>query len=386
MQNLISYYPTYSLLDYLLSYAKSDRLNIYIDLKNVMKPLYMEHTVNNLVISTKRSNKVDTSIFTSLLNYLAFHKEYSLKREIDIKFYIFCEMGNSYYHQNINKNYKANRKIDDLFGLDREGKELFTKIIQNNLRLIERVFNRIPNIKVFCLEHFEADFVPYYIIRNSLASIKNTCHIIYSTDHDMYQTLCIGENIFQYARGNNVSSKRKIITKNEIMKNYLKSEEVNIPDEYFILSMAVLGDKIDNVPKVKGIGPKTILKIIEQLVKCVGGIDNLYSNVKNNKPIFKENIEDEVDDKAILSIINEERKNGLISNNLKQVSFEIISSVLDSPPTTEILEKRKKIHEVLNNNKIVDSNVMCEVLEKLNIEFDSSQLYLLYANKKTPYG
>ena len=382
--NVISYYPSYSLLDQILSYSNLDKLNIYIDLKNVMKPLYMEHVVINLVEATKRSHKIDSSIFTSLLNYIAFHKNYSLKRQIDIKFYIFYEIGESFYHLNINKDYKSNRKIDRLPGLDKVGKKLFTKINQNNLKLIERAFNRIPNIKILCLEHFEADFMPYYLIRNSLVE-EDACNLIYSTDHDLFQTLTLKNNIFQYARGNTPSSKRKIIKRNQIMKNYLKFDN-NIPDEYFILSMAVLGDKGDNVPKIKGVGPKTIPKIINQLVKCVGGIDNLYSNVMSDKPIFRENIENEIDNKVILSIIKEERKNSIISNNLKLISFEIISSVIDNSPTTEILDKRKKIHEVLNNNKTIKSNVMCEALEKLNIDFDNTQLYLLYANKKMPYG
>jgi len=381
--NVISYYPTYSLLDSILSYSKSDTLNIYIDLKNVAKSLFIEDVVKNLIESTKRSRRIDSSIFTSLLNYIAFHKEYSLKREVDIKFYIFYEIGESFYHLNINKDYKSNRKIDRLPGLDKVGKKLFTKISQNNLKLIERVFNRIPNVKVLCLEHFEADFIPYYLIKNSL--VEDACDIIYSTDHDMFQTLILKENIFQYARGNDPSSKRKIVMKNQVMKTFLKMD-VDFPDEYLPLSMSVMGDKGDNVPKVKGIGPKTLPKIIDQLVKYVGGIDNLYSNVISGNTIFRDNIENEIDDRAIISIINEERKNSLISNNLKLVSFEIISSVFDNPPTTEILDKRKKVHEVLNSNKIIKSNVMCEALEKLNIEFNTTQLYLLYANKKMPFG
>lgn len=380
--NVISYYPTYSLLDSILSYSKSEVVNIYVDLKNIAKSLFLEDVAINLVESTKISNRIDASLFSSLLEFLGFHKEYSLKREVDIKFYIFYEMGESFYHLNINKNYKSSRKIDRLPGLDKVGKQLFTKINQNNLKLIERAFNKIPNIKVICLEHFEADFIPYYLIKNSL--VRDGCHIIYSTDHDMYQTMRLGENIFQYARGNDVQSKRKIIMKNQIMKNYLKFDN-EISDEYFILSMAVLGDKNDDVPKVKRIGPKTIPKIIDQLVKCVGGMDNLYSNIINNKPIFGANIENEIDDKVILSIIEEERKNKLISNNLKLISFEIISRVVDDPPTTEIMERRNKIHNILNDKKIINSNMMYEALEKLNIDFDASKLYSLYANKKTPY-
>ena len=51
----------------------------------------MEHAIVNLVESTKMSGRYDTSIFTSLMSFIAFHKLYGAKRGVSVNFYIFFE-------------------------------------------------------------------------------------------------------------------------------------------------------------------------------------------------------------------------------------------------------------------------------------------------------
>jgi len=372
--NLIAYYPNYSFLDSILSYSDYKTLNLYIDIRNILQPLYYETSVKSLVDTTKRARCIDSSIFASFLSFLSFHKRYAIKRNLDINFYAFFEIGQSYYHKNIDKNYKIRRKLDDLFGLDKVDKDLFVSIVQNNLRLIEKAFNKVPNIKVFKLENFEADFIPYYLIKNSLVPVQDTCHIIYSNDHDMYQVLGLNKNIYQFIKS---KDNRQIIKQNDVLSKYLKFKN-NIPDEYFPLIMAVLGDKGDDVPKIKNIGPKTIPKIINKLVEMVGGMENLYQNVRDKKSIF--NI-DHINDKNLSVIIDEEKNNSLISNNLRLISFEIISEVFKNPPNTEIIQKRDYVSNVLNSNIIAESNTMYQALRKGNVEILEEDIDILFSNK-----
>lgn len=369
--NLIAYYPNYSFLDGILSYSNYQNLNLYIDIRNILQPLYFETSVKSLVYTTKMAKYIDSSIFASFLNFLSFHKKYAIKRGISINFYAFFEIGKSYYHKNIDSNYKISRKIDDLFGLDKVDKDLFVSIVQNNLRLIEKAMNKVPNVKIFKLENFEADFIPYYLIKNSLVPMQDTCHIIYSNDHDMYQI--IDTDVYQFIKS---KQDRKVIKKGDIMSTYLKYK-VDIPDEYFPLIMAVLGDKNDDVPKVKSIGPKTIPKIIDGLIECVGGMDNLYQNVLNKKPIFIKNS----DDKIISKIIEEEKTTSIISKNLRLISFKIISEVFKDPPNTEIIAKRNYVTGVLNNDNFTESNTMYKALRKGNVEILEEDINILFSDK-----
>src|SRR5690606_34805869 len=136
---------------------------------------------------------------------------------------------------------------------------------------------------------------------------------------------------------------KRLIKKNQALKAYLKYSE-NFPDEYLPLVMAIIGDPGDDVEGIKGIGGKTSEKIIKELVELVGGIDNLYNNVVKGKNIF---LSESSQNKYINLIIEKEKSEKIISNNLKLVSFEVLSRFLDDPITTEMLDKRKYIHKVL---------------------------------------
>jgi len=372
--NVISYYPTYSILDNILSYSNNYKiLNLFIDLRNILNCLYLEEFVVNIVESTKYSKFIDTSIFESLISFLSFHKKYAIKRSLDINFIFFAEMGHSYYHTNIDKNYKSNRKIGDLFNLNQIDKDVFFSTIQNNLKLSEKVINKIPSCKLFLLQNFEADFIPYYLISNSLITLQDSCNIIYSNDHDLFQTISLGSDIYQFCKS---GQKIKIVKKGEIMSTYLKFK-VDIPDKYFPLVMAVLGDKTDDVPKIKSIGPKTIPKIISGLIECVGSMEDLYHNVLNKKKIFIKNS----NDKTISKIIEEENKTSIISNNLRLVWFKIISEVFKDPPNTEIIAKRNYVTNILNNDNFTESNTMYKALRKGNVEVLEEDVDILFSNR-----
>jgi len=151
MPSIISYYPTYSILDEVLTCGKYDTLNLYLDIKNNLQSLYMQHAILEIVENTLTSKFTDSSIFESIMQFLSFHKIYAANRNVKINFFIFLETGRSSYHLNISKKYKISRRIDDLYGLDREKRDLFFEVLQKNFMLLESACNKMPNIKVIRL-------------------------------------------------------------------------------------------------------------------------------------------------------------------------------------------------------------------------------------------
>jgi len=374
MSNLLSYYPTYSILDEVLSSGKYDTINLYIDLKNCLQTLFMKFMIENIVENTLMSKRSDSSIFESVLTFLAFHKTYAASRNIKINFYIFLETGKSNYHLNISKKYKISRRIDDLYGLDREKRDLFFLTLQKNFMLIEKALNKMPNINVIRLPYLEADFVPYHLITRELVDrSENVGHVIYSNDHDLLQ--CLNDDVYVYVK---VPKIKKLIKKGQALKSYLKFDK-NYPDEYLPLVMSIIGDTGDDVDGIKGIGGITIQKIIEEIVILVGGIENLYQNVVKGKEIFPMDLNDHPN-KYINLVIKKEKTEKLISNNLKLVSFEILSRFLDDPISTEMLEKRKIIENVLQEKEIVDKERMRKVLEMSRIYITDDSLDRIYYN------
>ena len=91
--SLLSYYPTYEILDSTLSKGNYNKINLFVDLKNSLQTVYLKHAIENIVENSFKSKYIDTSIFSSVLPFIAFHKLYALKRGIDIKFYFFFVSG-----------------------------------------------------------------------------------------------------------------------------------------------------------------------------------------------------------------------------------------------------------------------------------------------------
>lgn len=371
--SILSYYPTYSILDEILSYSDYKTLNIYVDLKNNLQTVYMKHAVLNIVENSLKSKYVDTSIFSSVLSFLAFHKIFAVKRNIDINFYIFFETGISSYHWNIDKKYKISRRIDELYGLDRPKREIFFHVFQQNLMLIEKAYNLMPKVRVIRLPNLEADFLPFYIMTRSLVEISpSVAHIIYSNDKDLLQT--VGENSFVYFKAS--ASYKRIIKKNEVMESFLKVK-CNFPDSYFPLALAVIGDTTDDIDGISGIGPKHLCEILGELVSLVGGIERLYDNVFNKKPIFDPNM-GAVQNKYVSTIIEKERKEKVVSDNLKLISFEILSRFLDDPSTTEMIDKRKYIEKAVKEKKISSLHAIRSALELHRVYIEPDDLEVIY--------
>ena len=374
-QSVLSYYPNYALLDEIVSYKNYKKINIFVDLKNCLQALYMEHAVNFIVESSIGSKYIDTSIFSSIISFLSFHKLYSIKRNIDINMYIFFETGDSYFHKNIEPRYKISRKNDNLYGLDREKRDKFYEVVQKNLQTIEMLCHKMPNTKVIRMKNLDADFIPYYIFRNKLVPMDNeTASVVYSADHDMVQN--IKEDFYVYQKH---YTYKRIIGKNQAISNFLKIES-KLPDEYLPLAMALDGDVGDDIPGIKGIGKGTIAKILEDIVQMVGGMDLLNQNVFNNKPIF---INPALSpNKYIDKILEAEEKDKRVSKNLKLSSYELLSRYMDDPIDTEMINKKEYLMKQLETVEVIPYKSMLECLTKVGIMLDTDVLENIYYEKQ----
>ena len=186
---------------------------------------------------------------------------------------------------------------------------------------------------------------------------------------------CLNNDVYIYVK---IPKIKKIVRKNEALKSYLKFTE-NHPDSYLPLVMAIIGDTGDNVDGIRGIGGKTVEKIIGEVVQLTGGIENLFHNVVKGKPIFNSDLTSHPN-KYINTIIQKELTEKTISNNLKLVSFEILSRFIDDPISTEMIDKRKIIEKTLQENDIVEIESMRTALAGNRIYLNEDSLDNIYFN------
>ena len=158
----------------------------------------------------------------------------------------------------------------------------------------------------------------------------------------------------------------------------LTKKKNNIPDKYLTLAMATIGDPGDDVIGVKGIGPVAFLNIFDQLISMTGNLEQIYKKVESNKPLF-DFIPKSITNKKLQSVVDAEVKNKTISNNLKLVSFELISRAIENPSTTEMRDKRLIIEKHFEKDRqYVPLEQMKDALARNGVMLEESSIDFLY--------
>ena len=154
-------------------------------------------------------------------------------------------IGGSQRKKSLKKDYKAgrkplrfNRRMIQLNEKDQEQNKIYQQI-----RLFEYL-NLLPIIQV-SLDGIEADDVIAYISKHKY--YKNWQKVIVSSDKDFFQLCDHGTVVF------------RPIQKEVVTMGMLTMRDGVHPNNY-ALARAIVGDKSDNLPGIKGIGMKTVAK------------------------------------------------------------------------------------------------------------------------------
>ena len=179
------------------------------------------------------------------------------------------DSGGKSFRNEIYDDYKANRgEAPEDISLQ------FPKIIE---------YLKLRGICVMSQENFEADDIIGSLSKKYQAKNKIT---IISGDKDFTQ-LINKKTIMLDTMKNRVTDDKEVLS-----KYGLKPEQMI---DYFSL----VGDSIDNIPGVRGIGPKTALSLIDKFKT----LDNLYKNIKK---IDKERIKNLLEENKELAYISKE--------------------------------------------------------------------------------
>jgi len=264
--------------------------------------------------------------------------------------------------------------------------ELFDDYKANRPKMPEEIATQIPilkdiinslGVKQIEMPGFEADDIMGSL--SKIAESKGIESYIVSGDKDMLQM--VNSNIFVYAPGNRF----KPTTKFE--KVQVKSKMGVFPEKIIDL-LSLIGDSSDNIPGVKGVGPKTAIKLIEEF-ESVDKIIEKVNDIKNEriKNLIKDNIFNLSLSKKLVTIKSDmeiifdskEYKFNKIKN--KEKINEIIdefelSSIKSSLEKLEFGNKKiqpkkisKKDYKLILNDKDLDSSIKIISNSKI-ISFD----------------
>ena len=160
---------------------------------------------------------------------------------------VFDGVGGSTNKRYLYPEYKTNRHIAKISNWDAfDNQEEESEAITNQIvRLIS--YLRCLPVDLVVIDKIEADDVIGYLAQQFSEKVT-----ILSTDQDYLQL--VSENISVYS-----PVKKVIYNPQQVIKEY------GITPQNFLTGKIVLGDKGDNVPGVKGIGAKTLVKLFPQL-------------------------------------------------------------------------------------------------------------------------
>jgi hypothetical protein len=154
-------------------------------------------------------------------------------------------------------------------------------------------------------------------------------------------------------------------------------KECDIDDSFLPLAMSVIGDTGDDVDGVENLGPARFLEIFPQLVSLTGDMNKIYDKIENKQPLL-DSIPPSISNKHLRKVVDGEVANNIVSNNLRLVSFELISRALDNPDKTEMIDKRTIIENVIKDEKVYPVDALKAALAKTGVFLEESSIDFLY--------
>lgn len=200
--------------------------------------------------------------------------------------------GKRSFRADIYDQYKANRQHQDIS---------FNDYRDDIVQLLNGF-----GVSTICHKGVEADdIIASYAIQTK------DC-IILSSDKDFKQLLRSGVAIFN-------PQKKTLITKNEFIKEY------GFKPRYFVDYLALTGDKVDNIPGVKGIGHVMAVNLLKEY----GDLKSIYANIDAIKGATRDKLLSSKDD-AFMSYKLAKMKTNIKLNITPQVKNEsLVNPICD---------------------------------------------------------
>lgn len=226
----------------------------------------------------KSKSGFPTGLLTGFLNFLS-----KISKEHEADYMVFClESKTKGFREDIYTDYKGNRP---------DAPEDFKAQLPIAIEWLHKL-----GLKTMSIDSFEADDIIASICR--VAEKDGLNARIVSHDKDLYQLIRDGQTVVWEP------SKKIIVDEQGCIAKF------GVHPSLFIDFQALIGDSVDNVPGVKGIGPKTAEKLINEYKT----IENLYEHLDEIKGRTKE-------------LLEAGKENAFMSKKLVTLRADILDSI-----------------------------------------------------------
>jgi len=178
---------------------------------------------------------------------------YAIKLNSPTKVIItFDGVGGSNSKRNLFPDYKANRSKDRITNYKTfTNKDEESESMMNQMERLIQYLQSLP-VNLIVIDGIEADDVMGYLAQKYEGIAETKRVTIMSADQDFLQLVSEKVNVYS-------PTKKKVYN----VENF--TQEYGIHPKNYLLYKTFMGDKGDNVPKVKGLGEDKLLKLLPQL-------------------------------------------------------------------------------------------------------------------------
>jgi DNA polymerase-1 len=183
---------------------------------------------------------------------------------------VFDGTGSTQNKKNLYPDYKGNRNITRIMNWDVfDDKEEESDAMSGQMSRLIHYLKQLP-VSLISIDKIEADDSIGLIAKHY--ENDETCNevTIMSADQDFYQL--ISEKVHVYS-----PTKRKTYKVDDVVA------EFNVHPNNFLLYKALLGDNSDNLPGIRGLGPKKILKMFDLSGESELDLNDIYEISEDNQ-------------------------------------------------------------------------------------------------------
>tara|TARA_Y100000593_G_scaffold94946_1_gene197494 strand:- start:4239 stop:5210 length:972 start_codon:yes stop_codon:yes gene_type:complete len=253
--------------------------------------------------------------------------------------YVIWESGGSKRKRDIYPEYKKGKRPASL---NRYYDDIPDTLQNRNFQIttLIKLLNSYPIVQMY-IEDAEADDAIGYITKYKL---KEKNKIIISSDHDFYQLINENTIIWSPTLKDFVNDKRVL-------------ERFNIHPNNFCLAKSVIGDNSDNIPGIKGISYKTLVKYFPKFSKKDDYfIDDFLEDAKILKETKKLKILDRLN--CIFEQNTIYRNWKLVHLDVNNLSHNQIKKIDEKIENTKISVDNIRAHKILNENGILNIDLL----------------------------
>ena len=269
-----------------INIGTDDVVHVYINLETIILKMCNHDTSQYVSIS----KKAKIEFIANMINLAAHYRAFFTKHKIESKIFLYIPSINMKNYKNsiYNKDYRMYCKFKFSEG---SGNLPIQNLIIDTIPFIQLIIEYINGVYFIESKQIENSLVPYIVNEDLDNKVKNfiisgDLYDLQYVNHDYNIIIPKGENSF-------------ICTKNNTIK-YLQSiyeckGKYTFSSNFISFILSVIGSKYRNIYNIKGIGMKSVFKIIQKAIdnKLVSNnIDNIYLLISIIKNSFRNDIID----------------------------------------------------------------------------------------------